>query len=131
MKFKKAVVWGQNKKKFLLPAYILPFGSGILSSFQTEMVMSQFRRSANRPKPFLLQKPNGVLADRVQAVGPEHFGIVAFDCAKARSRYLFADFYGHVFLEPTTVAHNRHDFNAAIQSVRQAMAQHGVRDCVV
>ena len=95
------------------------------------MSRSKIRRSVKRPKPFLLQKPNGVLADRVQAVGPEHFGIVAFDCAKARSRYLFADFYGHVFLEPTTVAHNRHDVNAAIQGVRQAMAQHGVRDCVV
>ena len=49
------------------------------------MPRATFRRSA-KPKAFLLQKPNGVLTDRVQKVGPEHFGIVAIDCAKARSR---------------------------------------------
>ena len=32
-----------------------------------------------------LGKPHGLLAPRVQAVGPEHFGIVAVDPAKARS----------------------------------------------
>jgi hypothetical protein len=51
-------------------------------------------RPAKSPKRFLLQKPNGQLTPRVQQVGPEHFGIVAIDCAKARSRYLLADFYG-------------------------------------
>src|SRR5262245_20084170 len=35
-----------------------------------------------------LGKPNGLLAPRVQAVGPEHFGIVAVDPAKARSYWL-------------------------------------------
>jgi transposase len=78
-----------------------------------------------------LQKPNGVVTDRVQAVGPEHFGIVAVDCAKARSRYFFADFYGNVLLEPATLNHDRNHFNAAIETVRQAMAQHDVRDCLV
>ena len=29
-----------------------------------------------------LQKPGGVLSPRVQAVGPEHFGIVSIDCGK-------------------------------------------------
>jgi transposase len=92
---------------------------------------STFRRSAKRPKTFCLQKPNGLIADRVQAAGPEHFGILAFDCAKARSRYFFADFYGRVLLEPTTLNHDRNHFNAAIERVRHAMAQHDVRDCVV
>jgi hypothetical protein len=35
-----------------------------------------------------------VLHPRVQQVGPEHFGIVCVDCAKARSKFLLADFYG-------------------------------------
>ena len=95
------------------------------------MPRSKIRRSAKGRKPFLLQKPNGVLTDRVQAVGPEHFGILAVDCAKARSRYLFADFYGRVLLEPTTLSHDRNNFQAAIQGVRQTMAQLDVRDCIV
>jgi|SoiMethySBSTD1v2_1073268.scaffolds.fasta_scaffold188617_2 transposase len=94
------------------------------------MPRATFRRSA-KPKAFLLQKPNGVLTDRVQKVGPEHFGIVAIDCAKARSRYLCADFYGRVLLEPTTLTHTRGDFRAALDRVRQAIAQHDLRDCIV
>jgi transposase len=88
-------------------------------------------RSCKATKAFVLQKPNGQLVPRVQAVGPEHFGIVAVDCAKARSRYLLADFYGRTLLEPATVAHNRGDFQAAIDRVRQAMQQHGLKDLVV
>lgn len=95
------------------------------------MPRSSQRRSAKSAKPFLLQKPQGVLTPRVQSVGPEHFGILAVDCAKARSRYLFADFYGRVLLEPTTLPHTRGDFHAAIERVRQAIRSHDVRDCVV
>src|SRR5438132_877251 len=58
---------------------------------------------AKAKKGFVLQKPNGQLTPRVQAVSPEHFGIVAIDCAKARSRFFLADFYGRVLLEPTTL----------------------------
>lgn len=95
------------------------------------MPRSKVCRSGKGLKPFLLQKPQGVLTPRVQAVGPEHFGILAVDCAKARSRYLFADFYGRVLLEPTTLPHTRGDLQAAIERVRQAIAQHELRDCVV
>ena len=56
------------------------------------MPRSRSARPAQARKGFLLQKPNGVLVPRVQQVGPEHFGIVAIDCAKARSRYFLADF---------------------------------------
>jgi len=80
---------------------------------------------------FVLQKPHGQLLPRVQQVGPEHFGIVAFDCAKARSRYFLADFYGRPLLEPTTLPHSRGDFQAAIDRVRQAMRQHDLKDLVV
>jgi transposase len=78
-----------------------------------------------------LQKPNGLLTPRVQAAGAEHFGIVAVDCAKHRSRYFLADFYGRVLLEPATVAHSRGDLQAAIERVRQAVRQHQLGDLVV
>jgi transposase len=78
-----------------------------------------------------LQNPNGRRTPRVQAVGPEHFALVCFDCAKARSRYLLADFYGTVYLEPTTVPYTRGDFAAAIDRIRQAVVEHDLRDLVV
>ena len=86
---------------------------------------------AKAKKGFVLQKPNGLLTPRVQAVGPEHFGILAIDCAKARSRYFLADFYGRVLLEPTTLPHQRGDLQAAVDRVRQAMRQHHLGDLVV
>ena len=89
------------------------------------------KRSTKSRKTFLLQKPNGELTPRVQKVGPEHFGIVAVDCGKVRSRYLLADFYGRAILEPTPLPHTRGDFQAAIERLRQAMSQHDLRDVVV
>ena len=83
------------------------------------------------PKAFVLQKPTGQLTARVQAVGPEHFGIACFDCAKARSRWFLADFYGRVLLEPATVAHTAGDLHAALDRLRQAQQQHDLRDLVV
>ncbi len=91
-------------------------------------------RTARPPKArkaFVLHKPNGQLTPRVQAVGPEHFGIVAIDCAKARSRYFLADFYGRVLLEPTRLPHTRGDFQAATDRIRHAQQQHGLHDLVV
>ena len=57
-------------------------------------------RPKNRRKPqkHTLHKPLGVVHPRVQAVGPEHFGIVSVDCAKARSKWMLADFYGQVLV---------------------------------
>jgi transposase len=94
------------------------------------MPSSPTRKRTSR-KRYLLQKPMGLLAPRVQAVGPEHFGIVSVDCAKARSRYMLADFYGRVLLEPTSLPHSRGDFQAAIDRVRQAMQQYELRDLIV
>jgi transposase len=95
------------------------------------MPRPQTARRAKARKGFVLQKPTGQLVSRVQQVGPEHFGIVAIDCAKARSRYLLADFYGRPLLEPTTVAHGRGDFQAAVDRIRQATREHDLRDVVV
>ena len=88
------------------------------------------RPSSRRPSP-TLSKPRGVLHPRVQRVGPEHFGIVCFDCAKARSKFLLADFYGRVLIPPTTVAHNRPDLNAAVAQVRAAFAHQQLTDGLV
>ena len=41
---------------------------------------------------------------RVEKVGPARFGVVCFDCHKAASKWMLADFYGKVLVEPTRVA---------------------------
>ena len=54
-----------------------------------------FRRAPRRPRrPASVAKPSGCIHPRVQKVGPEHFGIVPVDCAKARSKWMLTDFYG-------------------------------------
>lgn len=93
--------------------------------------MSAAIRKPKSRKPYLLQKPNGQVSARVQAVGPEHFGIVSIDCAKPRSRYLLADFYGRVLIEPSTVPHTRGDLQAAIDRIRLCQQQHDLRDIIV
>ncbi len=53
------------------------------------MIATTRRRSAASSPAFdHLGKPHGILSPRVRAVGPEHFGIVAVDCAKASSKVL-------------------------------------------
>jgi transposase len=78
-----------------------------------------------------LQKPSGVIHLRVQKVGPEHFGIVSVDCAKARSKWMLADFYGTVVVPPTIVEHNGAGLEAAVAQVRQALPAHALHDCLV
>src|SRR5580700_8048927 len=95
------------------------------------MSRSRSPRSPKTARAFVLQKPNGHFTPRVEAIGPEHFGIVAIDCAKARSRYFLGNFYGRTLLEPTTLNHSSADFHAAIDRIRQAQAQHDLRDLVV
>jgi len=79
----------------------------------------------------LLGKPNGVIQPRVQAVGPERFGIVAVDCAKARSKWMLCDFYGRVLIPPTTVEHGRAQLQLATVQLREACARHGLLDHLV
>jgi len=88
------------------------------------------KKSRRRPAEFL-QKPRGLVHPRVQQVGPEHFGIVSVDPAKARSKWMLCDFYGNVLLPPEWVAHNRVDLDAAVAQVRAAMQQHGLGDLLV
>lgn len=89
------------------------------------------KRPATRRPVTTVGKPRGVLHPRVQLVGPEHFGILCFDCAKARSKFLLADFYGRVLIPPTEVAHNRPDLDAAIAQVRHAFVEQQLRDGLV
>jgi hypothetical protein len=56
------------------------------------------RRSRGRRFVTTAHKPHGVIQPRVQRVGPEHFGIVSVDCAKARFKWMLCDFYGKVLI---------------------------------
>src|SRR5205823_4512377 len=102
-----------------------PFGEAVLMRSKHST-----RKSQSRAAEFL-QKPRGVIQPRVQLVGPEHFGIISVDCAKARSKWMLADFYGKVLVPPTEVAHNRIELDAMVAQVRAALIQHDLRDCIV
>src|SRR5258708_6637098 len=96
------------------------------------MTSARSRRRPSRPRTATsLGKPRGVLHPRVQQVGPEHFGIVCFDCHKVSSKFLLADFYGRLLLAPTVVAHTRPALDAAVAQIRQAFDQHQLRDGLV
>src|ERR1700730_8822824 len=95
------------------------------------MATTRSRRRSSRRPAYAVGKPRGVLHPRVQQVGPEHFGIVCFDCAKVRSKFFLADFYGNVLIPPTTVDHNRPALDAAVAQVRRAFAEHQLHDGLV
>ena len=88
------------------------------------------KKSKSRAAEFL-QKPRGVIHPRVQKVGPEHFGIVCVDCAKARSKWMLTDFYGRVLVPPTEVAHGRFELAAMVGQVRAALERYELRDSLV
>jgi transposase len=79
----------------------------------------------------VIQKPRGVIHPRVQQVGPEHFGIVSVDGAKARFKWMLCDFYGNVLVPPTEVAHNRVELDAVLAQLQEARARHDLRDLLV
>ncbi len=85
-------------------------------------------RSSRRSSIQSVGRPHGVLHPRAQLVGPEHFGILCFDCAKARSKFLVADFYGRILILPTTDEHSRLGLDRAVAQVRHAFEQHQLRD---
>src|ERR1700756_450813 len=95
------------------------------------MAARSSRSRSHRSSDESLQKPRGTIHARVQQIGPEHFGIVCVDCAKARSKWLLADFYGKVLVPPTIVAHNRVELESMTAQVRQACAEHNVQDVLV
>src|SRR5258708_36876078 len=66
-----------------------------------------------------VHKPRGVLNPRVKRVGPEHFGIVAIDCAKHRSKWMFTDFYGTILAPPTVVEHQEPAFRRMVDQINR------------
>lgn len=90
----------------------------------------KFRKSGTIG-PGVLGRPNGVIQTRVQAVGPERFGIVAVDCAKARSKWMLCDFYGKVLIPPTIVEHHHAALQLAVLQLKEACEDHHLRDHIV
>lgn len=88
-------------------------------------------RKSKRVAPALLGKPRGIIQPRVQEVGPERFGVVAVDCAKARSKWMLCDFYGRVLIPPTIVEHQRAALQLATVQLREACQRHGLADHIV
>jgi len=86
---------------------------------------SRTRKTATKR---FIGKPTGHVQERVQACGPQHFGIVAVDCAKRRSKWILCDFFGRVLIEPTTVEHRRGDFAAMIASINDACEAENITD---
>ncbi len=82
------------------------------------MVTTAKKRKSTGAKKRCIGKPTGLIQERVQAVGPEHFGILAVDCAKRRSKWMLCNFYGQVIVEPTAVEHT----NGALQLMTQRAA---------
>jgi transposase len=85
------------------------------------------RKSRKSPQ-VVLGKPAGIIQPRVQEVGPEHFGIVAVDCAKARSRWMFCDFYGKILIPPSTVEHTKPGLETMLLLLDEASRQQDIRD---
>ena len=88
------------------------------------------RKSVGSKKRFI-GRPNGQIQERVQSVGPEHFGIVSVDCAKRRSKWMLCNFYGKVIIEPTTVEHTAGGLRLMTQLAAQACQAEGLSDTVV
>ena len=95
------------------------------------MATPSFTKTHRRTRTHVIHKPRGVVHPRVQNVGPEHFGVVSVDCAKARSKWMLANFYGQVLVPPTVVEHNQTGFAAALRNLRDAIDRHALKDLIV
>ncbi len=92
------------------------------------MVTKSKSRSRKSGAKRFIGKPNGLIQERVRQCGPAHFGIVAVDCAKRRSKWMLCDFFGRVLIEPTTVEHRRGDFTVMITTINDACEAEGITD---
>ena len=90
---------------------------------------TRIRKSAGTKKRFI-GKPNGQIQERVQAVGPEHFGVVAVDCAKRRSKWMLCNFYGKVIIEPTCVEHTSGGLQVMTRLVAETCSSATLMACV-
>jgi len=92
---------------------------------------SRSRSRRTRSSSSFLHKPHGVIHPRVQAVGPEHFAIIAVDPAKARSKWMMSDFYGNTFIAPVVLEHNAQSFKAAIATINREINKKAIKDVIV
>ncbi|MCH8147693.1 MAG: transposase [Planctomycetes bacterium] len=95
------------------------------------MVTKSKKRKSTGSKRRFIGKPAGQIQERVQAVGPEHFGIVAVDCAKRRSKWMLCNFYGKVNIEPTAVEHTNGGLRTMTQHVADTCQTEGLTDTIV
>ena len=95
------------------------------------MVTKTRRRKSTGSKKRFIGKPAGQIQQRVQDAGPEHFGVVAVDCAKRRSQWMLCNFYGKVLIESTTVEHTAGSLQAMTQRVTDACQAEELRDTIV
>ncbi|MEO2018458.1 MAG: hypothetical protein ABGZ53_29255 [Fuerstiella sp.] len=95
------------------------------------MVTKTRKRKSTSSKKRFIGKPTGQLQERVQAVGPEHFGVVAVDCGKRRSKWMLCDFYGRVIVEPTPVEHTAGGLKVMTQRVTEACRTEGFTASIV
>jgi transposase len=89
---------------------------------------SQPRR---RRRTNFVQKPNGSLSARVQAVGPERFGIVMVDVAKERIQTQICDFYGNEIVPFTVYEQSRSGCADCLRSIHDAQTRAGLLDLVI
>jgi transposase len=95
------------------------------------MVTKSQKRKSTGAKRRFIGKPAGQIQERVQAVGPEHFGVVAVDCAKRRSKWMLCNFFGKVLVESTPVEHTAGGLRAMTQFVAKTCAAEGLSDTIV
>jgi hypothetical protein len=95
------------------------------------MATQSKKRKSRGSKKRRIGKPTGQIQERVQAVGPEHFGIIAVDCAKRRSKWMLCNFYGKVLIEPATVEHTSGALQVMTKWLEEACQTEGVADSIV
>jgi transposase len=95
------------------------------------MVTKTKKRKTRGSKKRFIGKPTGQIQERVQAVGPEHFGIIAVDCAKRRSKWMLCNFYGKVIIEPTSVEHTAGGLRVMTQLIAEVCKEEGLTDTIV
>ena len=94
------------------------------------MVTKTKKRKPRGSKKRFIGKPTGQIQERVQAVGPEHFGIIAVDCAKRRSKWMLCNFYGKVIIEPTSVEHTAGGLRVMTQLIAEVCKEEGLTDTI-
>jgi len=95
------------------------------------MVTRSKKRKSTGTKKRFIGKPAGQIQERVQAIGPEHFGVVAVDCAKRRSKWMLCNFFGKVIIEPTSVEHTSGELREMTELVARTCEAEGLTDTIV